>query len=62
MGNAEGLVKFCRAVQKRCPIGSYINPTAGATAGYESEVRRKEKHNRYFQLHLLDKFTKYQMN
>ena len=52
MGNAERLVKFCRAVQKRCPIGSYINPTAGATAGYESEVRREEKQNRYFQLHV----------
>ncbi|KAH7283654.1 hypothetical protein KP509_34G018100 [Ceratopteris richardii] len=38
MGTPELLVAFCRAVQKRCPVGSYIKPTAGATAGYGSKV------------------------
>ncbi|KAI5075038.1 hypothetical protein GOP47_0010999 [Adiantum capillus-veneris] len=38
MGTPEQLIAFCRAVQKRCPVGSYIKPTAGATAGYESQV------------------------
>ncbi|MCO5584237.1 hypothetical protein L7F22_038161 [Adiantum nelumboides] len=38
MGTPDQLVAFCRAVQKRCPVGSYIKPTAGATAGYESQV------------------------
>lgn len=38
MGTADRLIAFCRAVQKHCPIGSYIKPTAGVTAGYESQV------------------------
>ncbi|GJP33650.1 hypothetical protein CLOM_g18173 [Closterium sp. NIES-68] len=32
------LLAFCQAVQRQCPVGAYIKPTAGATAGYESEV------------------------
>ncbi|CAI5520545.1 unnamed protein product [Closterium sp. Naga37s-1] len=32
------LLAFCQAVQRRCPVGAYIKPTAGVTAGYESEV------------------------
>lgn len=38
LGTSERLVAFCRAVQKGCPVGSYIKPTPGATAGYESQV------------------------
>eukprot|EP00897_Mesotaenium_endlicherianum_P004771 jgi/Mesen1/4321/ME000022S03614 len=38
LGSREKLLAFCAAVQKRCPVGSYIRPTAGATSGYESEV------------------------
>lgn len=38
LGDRERLLAFCRAVQKQCPVGAYIQPVAGATAGYESEV------------------------
>ncbi|BBN11588.1 hypothetical protein MPTK1_5g13180 [Marchantia polymorpha subsp. ruderalis] len=38
LGSRDRLLAFCRAVQKNCPVGSYIQPVAGATAGYESEV------------------------
>ncbi|CAM6088076.1 unnamed protein product [Calypogeia fissa] len=38
LGSRERLLAFCRAVQKYCPVGSYIQPVAGATVGYESEV------------------------
>eukprot|EP00850_Spirogloea_muscicola_P020605 SM000221S06943 [mRNA] locus=s221:219092:222071:+ [translate_table: standard] len=38
LGSRSRLLKFCEAVQSRCPVGSYIRPTAGATPGYESEV------------------------
>ncbi|KAL3676346.1 hypothetical protein R1sor_026294 [Riccia sorocarpa] len=38
LGDRERLLAFCGAAQKFCPVGSYIQPVAGATAGYESEV------------------------
>ncbi|GAQ79730.1 Cys or Met metabolism pyridoxal-phosphate-dependent enzyme [Klebsormidium nitens] len=38
LGSREKLLAFCQAVQTMCPVGAYIRPTAGATAGYESEV------------------------
>ncbi|KAL2651498.1 hypothetical protein R1flu_019626 [Riccia fluitans] len=38
LGDRERLLSFCRAAQRICPVGSYIQPVAGATAGYESEV------------------------
>lgn len=41
LGSREKLLAFCEAVQLLCPIGSYIKPTAGATAGYESQVSHK---------------------
>ncbi|XP_072969240.1 uncharacterized protein [Typha angustifolia] len=38
LGNRERLIAFCEAVQRSCPIGSFIKPVAGHTAGYASEV------------------------
>lgn len=38
LGGRERLISFCEAVQRSCPIGSYIKPTAGVTPGYASEV------------------------
>lgn len=38
LGNRERLLAFCAAVQKRCPVGAYIRPVAGATSGYGDEV------------------------
>lgn len=38
LGNRERLLAFCGAVQKRCPVGAYIRPVAGATSGYGDEV------------------------
>jgi len=29
---------FCRGIQRRCPVGSYIQPVPGVTAGYGDEV------------------------
>ena len=38
MKNEEAMVSFCRAVQKCCPVGSYVQPVPGVTAGYGDEV------------------------
>lgn len=38
LGSPEALQAFCSAIQKRSPVGSYIEPVPGATAGYEDEV------------------------
>ncbi|XP_078175838.1 uncharacterized protein LOC144569385 isoform X2 [Carex rostrata] len=38
LGSRDKLIKFCEAVQRSCPIGSFIKPTAGSTPGYASEV------------------------
>ncbi|KAJ8477739.1 hypothetical protein OPV22_021466 [Ensete ventricosum] len=38
LGGRERLISFCEAVQRSCPIGSYIKPTAGVTTGYASEM------------------------
>ncbi|XP_020576531.1 uncharacterized protein LOC110022056 [Phalaenopsis equestris] len=38
LGSRERLIAFCEAVQRSCPIGSFIKPTAGCTPGYASEV------------------------
>ncbi|XP_064984039.1 uncharacterized protein LOC135624404 isoform X4 [Musa acuminata AAA Group] len=38
LGGRERLISFCEAVQRSCPIGSYIKPIAGVTPGYASEV------------------------
>ncbi|KAF3340176.1 Methionine gamma-lyase [Carex littledalei] len=37
LGSRDKLIKFCEAVQRSCPIGSFIKPTAGSTPGYASE-------------------------
>ena len=37
-GSAPRLLAFCRAVQAASPIGSYIRPEAGVTAGYADPV------------------------
>lgn len=29
MGSKEGMVAFCKAIQKMCPVGSYIEPVPG---------------------------------
>ncbi|XP_074560107.1 uncharacterized protein LOC141816172 [Curcuma longa] len=34
----DRLISFCEAVQRCCPVGSFIKPTAGVTPGYASEV------------------------
>ncbi|XP_078437042.1 uncharacterized protein LOC144707701 [Wolffia australiana] len=34
----ERLLAFCEAVQRSGPVGSFIKPVAGSTAGYASEV------------------------
>lgn len=41
LGSRKRLLAFCEAIQKRCPVGAYIRPVAGATAGYGDEVPRK---------------------
>jgi hypothetical protein len=33
LDSRERLLAFCQAVQTMCPVGAYIRPTAGATAG-----------------------------
>ncbi|EHA8589873.1 hypothetical protein COCNU_scaffold012968G000020 [Cocos nucifera] len=38
LGSRERLISFCEAVQKNSPVGSFVKPTAGLTAGYASEV------------------------
>ncbi|WOL04532.1 hypothetical protein Cni_G13253 [Canna indica] len=38
LGGRQRLISFCEAVQRCCPIGSFIKPTAGVTPGYASEV------------------------
>lgn len=38
LGSPELMVAFCRAVQERCPVGSYIRPVPGVTPGYGDEV------------------------
>jgi cystathionine beta-lyase family protein involved in aluminum resistance len=38
MKNEESMVSFCKAVQKCCPVGSYVQPVPGVTAGYGDEV------------------------
>lgn len=35
----ERLLAFCEAVQRCCPVGSFIKPIAGPSPGYASEVR-----------------------
>ncbi|KAG2449895.1 hypothetical protein HYH02_000001 [Chlamydomonas schloesseri] len=34
----ERMTAFCRGIQRTCPIGSYITPEPGVTAGYGDEV------------------------
>ncbi|KAF6263851.1 methionine gamma-lyase-domain-containing protein [Scenedesmus sp. NREL 46B-D3] len=38
MGSREGMVAFCKGIQLACPVGSYIRPEPGVTAGYGDEV------------------------
>ena len=38
LGAPERMAAFCRAVQERCPVGSYIRPVPGVTPGYGDEV------------------------
>ena len=38
LGSAARLAAFCGAVQAKSPVGSYIRPVPGATAGYGDEV------------------------
>ena len=37
-GCPERMMSFCRAIQERCPVGSYIRPIPGVTPGYDDEV------------------------
>lgn len=38
LGSQEKMVAFCKGVQRCCPVGSYIQPIPGVTAGYGDEV------------------------
>ncbi|KAK4537220.1 hypothetical protein CDCA_CDCA11G3245 [Cyanidium caldarium] len=38
LGSAERVLEFARAVQRHSAVGSYIQPTAGATPGYADPV------------------------
>eukprot|EP01031_Cornospumella_fuschlensis_P038663 gene38663-47003_t len=38
LGRRERLLAFCREVQRLSPVGSFIRPEAGKTAGYGDEV------------------------
>jgi cystathionine beta-lyase family protein involved in aluminum resistance len=38
MGSREKMVQFCKAIQKFQPVGSYIEPVPGVTAGYGDEI------------------------
>eukprot|EP00775_Hariotina_reticulata_P010032 gene10032-10188_t len=38
MGSREAMVAFCRGIQLACPVGSYVLPEPGVTAGYGDEV------------------------
>jgi cystathionine beta-lyase family protein involved in aluminum resistance len=38
LGSAARMEAFCRGIQRRCPVGSYIQPVPGVTAGYGDEV------------------------
>ncbi|KAL5730076.1 hypothetical protein ACHQM5_002948 [Ranunculus cassubicifolius] len=38
LGDRESLLAFCEAVQRNCPVGSFIKPIAGSSPGYASEV------------------------
>jgi cystathionine beta-lyase family protein involved in aluminum resistance len=38
MKSPEAMVSFCECVQRCCPVGSYVRPVPGATAGYQDEV------------------------
>ncbi|GBF88519.1 aluminum resistance [Raphidocelis subcapitata] len=38
LGSRGRMEAFCRGIQRRCPVGSYIRPVPGVTAGYGDEV------------------------
>lgn len=38
LGSREAMVAFCKGIQLACPVGSYITPEPGVTAGYGDEV------------------------
>lgn len=38
MGSEDAMVSFCKTVQAQCPVGSYVQPVPGVTAGYGNEV------------------------
>jgi len=38
LGTRRRMVAFCRGVQRACPVGSYVVPEPGVTAGYADEV------------------------
>ncbi|XP_068661294.1 uncharacterized protein, partial [Aristolochia californica] len=37
LGSRERLLAFCEAVQRSCPVSSFIKPVAGSSPGYASE-------------------------
>lgn len=38
LGSGDRMVAFCKAIQRRSPVGSYISPEPGVTAGYGDPV------------------------
>lgn len=38
MQSSSAMLAFCKTVQECCPVGSYVLPVPGATAGYGDEV------------------------
>ena len=38
LGSKEGMIAFCKGIQKSAPVDSYVTPIPWAMPGYESEV------------------------
>lgn len=38
LGSRARMEAFCRAVQRCCPVGSYVQPVPGPTSGYDSPI------------------------
>ena len=38
LGSKEGMIAFCKGIQRSAPVDSYVTPIPWAMPGYESEV------------------------
>ncbi|KAL5986881.1 hypothetical protein ACLOJK_015215 [Asimina triloba] len=55
LGSRERLLAFCDAVQRSCPVGSFIKPVAGSTPGYASEIPLTFLYVQFWKHYLQDK-------